>query len=421
MGFVYDRNLGKFVLKPRDTKATPPTLGPPAPTTTVPKASTTTTPRASTTTVTAPRATVTPTTASPKNTSPSTTQVTPPRITAGSVTDAQIAAMWQKMYDDAIEYKANNYGEDPPAGWWSARMAQIESIQKAVDKANQDAADKVKAETAANAAAAKSASAAAAAKLKAQQDELERQRKIKGSREAEAFLRQQADQTRASMLQRVAELYDPQKTATEAELTKVLQQANAAFDAAEGQVRAAGEDFTKSFTPSQAYSEIPLSTYTTAANPLLAALQQQGAGTGEVSAATEQANQFMAQQSALEKWAAGQLNVGQQNYDTAVQQAAKGGLAAALQGLAGRRADVASGINKQFADQLAQIEQARTGAQMDIDQKIQDIITEANKTRAETTFEYGNLPKKNEAAKAAAKKKKGAAAISGIIANIEGR
>ena len=317
-----------------------------------------------------------------------------------------IDAAWAALYDEAAVYR-QTYGEEPPSAWWSARTSQIESMQKRFD-----AADK------ANAA---SSSAAAKAKAEAAAKELERQRKIKGGREAEAFLRQQADQTRASMLQRVAELYDPQKTATEAELTKVLEQANAAFDAAEGQVRAAGEDFAKGFTPSKAYSEIPLSTYTTAENPLLAALQQQGAGTGEVAAATEAANQFMAQQSALEKWAAGQLNVGQQNYDTAVQQAAKGGLAAALQGLAGRRADVSSGINKQFADQLAQIEQARTGAQMDIDQKIQDIITEANKTRAETTAEYGNLPKENEAAKVAAKKKKGAAAIAGIKANIEGR
>jgi len=415
MAFVYDRNLGKFVVKKQGNTSPPTTAGPPAPSTTAPRASTTTTPRASTTTVTPPR--VTPTTAgppAPKNTSPSTTQTTPPRVTAASVTDAQIAAMWQKMYEDAIEYKANNYGEDPPPGWWSARMSQIETIQKAVDKANQDAADKTKAQTAANAAAAK-------AKADAEAKELERQRKIRGGREAEAFLRQQADTRKADMLKRVAELYDPLKTKTDEDLARTLQAASDAYDAAEGQVKAAGEDFTKGFTPSKAYSEIPLSTYTTAANPLLAALQQQGAGTGDVTAATEEANQFMAQQSALEKWAAGQLNVGQQNYDTAVQQAARGGLAAALQGLAGRRADVKTGIEQQFADALSKIEQERIAATSDVDKTIAEIIAEADKTRAETTAEYGNLPKENEAAKVAAKKKKGAAAIAGIKANIEGR
>lgn len=406
MGFVYDRNLGKFVVKPRDTKATPPTLGPPAPTTTVPKASTTTTPRASTTTVTAPRATVTPTTASPKNTSPSTTQVTTPRVT---VTDAQIAAMWQKMYEDAAVYTAT-YGQDPSAGWWDARMKQIGIAQDAVDKANKDAADKTKAQTASSAAAAKS-------KAEADAKELERQRNIRGGREAEAFLRQQADTRKAEMLKRVAELYDPLKTKTNEDLTRTLQAASDAFDAAEGQVRAAGEDFTKSFTPSKAYSEIPLSTYTTAANPLLAALQQQGAGTGEVTAATEAANQFMAQQSALEKWAAGQLNVGQQNYDTAVQQSAKGGLAAALQGLAGRRADVKTGIEQQFADALSKISQERTAATGDVDKTIADIVAKADEIRSSTTGQYGELPREI----AAKKKKKGAAAAAGLAASIEGR
>lgn len=405
MAFKYDRNLGKFVVKPQDPKVTP--------TTTAPKASTTTTPRASTTTVTTPRASVTPTTAgpaAPKNTSPSTTQTTPPRVTAASVTDAQIAAMWQDMYDDAIEYKANNYGEDPPPGWWSARTSQIETVQKAVDKANQVAADKVKAQTAAGAAATK-------AKADAEAKELERQRKIRGGREAEAFLRQQADTRKAEMMKRIAELYDPLQNKTDEDMARMLEAASRAYDTAESQVRTAGEDFTKGFTPSKAYSEIPLSTYTTASNPLLAALQQQGAGTGDVTAATEEANQFMAQQSALEKWAAGQLNVGQQNYDTAVQQAAKGGLAAALQGLSSRRADVKTGIEQQFADALSKIAQERTSATSTVDEKIADIIAKADEIRANTTSEYGNTP----AEVAAKKKKKGAAAAAGLAASIEGR
>jgi len=318
--------------------------------------------------------------------------------------------MWNQMYDDAASYKAANYGEDPPPGWWSARMAQIEAAQKAVDKANQAAADKTKAQTAASAAAAKT-------KADAEAKELERQRSIRGAREAEAFLRQQADTRKAEMLKRVAELYDPLETKTDEDMARMLEAASQAYDTAESQVRAAGEDFTKGFTPSKAYSEIPLSTYTTAANPLLAALQQQGAGTGEVTAATEAANQFMAQQSALEKWAAGQLNVGQQNYDTAVQQSAKGGLAAALQGLAGRRADVKTGIEQQFADALSKISQERTTATSTVDEKIADIIAKADEIRANATSEYGELPKEI----AAKKKKRGAAAAAGLAASIEGR
>lgn len=302
---------------------------------------------------------------------------------------AAIDAAWQAIYDEADAYRAA-YGEEPPSSWWSTKTAQVENIQKRFDAQEKAAADAAKASASAAAAAAK-------AKAEAEKEERERVRKVRGGREAESFLRQQADTRKAEMMKRVAELYDPLKTKTEEDLTAALQAASDAYDAAEAQVRAAGEDFTKGFTPSKAYSEIPLSTYTTAENPLLAALQQQGAGTGEVTAATEAANQFMAQQSALEKWAAGQLNVGQQNYDTAVQQAAKGGLAAALQGLAGRRADVKTGIEQQFADALSKIAQERTTASSTVDEKIADIIAKADEMRAETTAEYGNLPKENKA------------------------
>lgn len=328
-----------------------------------------------------------------------------PPPTGQAAIDAALGA----LYDEAQAYKAGNYGEDPPAGWWEAKMYPIKQAQDRLDAAAKAAADK--------AAKAASASAAAAAKAEAEKKaELERQRKIRGGREAEAFLRQQADEQKAQMLKRVAELYDPLQTKTEADLTRTLETASRAYDAAQAQVEAAGADFTKGFTPSKAYSQIPLTAYTAAESPLLAALQQQGAQTGDVTAQTAEANQYMAQQSALEKWAAEQLNVGQQNYDTAVQQAAKGGLASALQGLSQRRADVKTGIEQQFADTLSKIAQDRTGALSDVDSKIQDIINEANKTRAETTANYGNLPVEV----AAAKKKKGAAAAAGLAASLQG-
>lgn len=309
---------------------------------------------------------------------------------------AAIDAAWKSIYDQADAYR-DAYGEEPPPSWWSTRTAQVENIQKRFDAEQKAAADAAESKG-------KAAAAAAKAKAEAEKEERERVRKVRGGREAESFLRTQAETRKTEMLKRVAELYDPLKTKTDEDMTRMLEAASQAYDTAEGQVKAAGEDFTKGFTPSKAYSEIPLSTYTTAANPLLAALQQQGAGTGDVTAATEEANQFMAQQSALEKWAAGQLNVGQQNYDTAVQQAARGGLAAALQGLAGRRADVKTGIEQQFADALSKIAQERTTATSTVDEKIADIIAKADEMRAETTAEYGNLPKEEKKVPAPAPK-----------------
>lgn len=305
----------------------------------------------------------------------SVTSVTPDVPVTGQ---GAIDSMWQAVYDEAAAYRVT-YGEEPPAAWWTARTSQIEAAQKRYDA-------EAKAGSAASAAAAK---AAADAKAK----EVERQRKIRGGQAAETFLREQAAQRKTDMLKRVAELYDPLKTKTKEDLARTLQAASDAFDLAEKQVGAAGAAYQQGITPTRAYSEIPLATFQTAENPLLAALQAQGAQTGEVTAATEQANQFMAQQSALEKWAAGQLNVGQQNYDIASQNAAKGALQAALMQLGGRRADVKTGVEQQFADALSEIAQKETGALSDVDQTIADLVAEADKVKANTLSEYGMLPK----------------------------
>lgn len=298
---------------------------------------------------------------------------------------AAIDAAWQAIYDEADAYRAA-YGEEPPSSWWSTKTAQVENIQKRFDAQEKAAADAAKASASAAAAAAK-------AKAEAEKEERERVRKVRGGQAAEGFLREQAAQRKTDMLKRVAELYDPLKTKTKDDLARTLQAASDAFDLAEQQVQDAGKAYQQGITPTKAYSEIPLATFQTAENPLLAALQQQGAGTGEVTAATEQANQFMAQQSALEKWAAGQLNVGQQNYDIAAQNAAKGALQAGLMQLSGRRADVKSGIEQQFADALSQIAQNETGALSDVDKTIAEIIAEADKVKADTLKDYGTLPK----------------------------
>jgi hypothetical protein len=110
----------------------------------------------------------------------------------------------------------------------------------------------------------------------------------------------------------------------------------------------------------------------------------------------------------LEKWALGQLNVGQQNYGSAIQNAAQMGTMAALQQLGGRRADVKTGIEQQFADALAELGKQEVGAKGGVDEAIADIISKADEMRAKTTADYGMLPsevKKPEEKKPVAPKK----------------
>ena len=289
---------------------------------------------------------------------------------------AVINAMWQALYDEADAYKAGNFGEDPPASWWTARMAPIEAAQKRLDVSQKSTGG----------------DGGASDRAKAAQAEAERIRSIKGGREGEAFLREQATTRKEEMLQRVAELYDPLKTKSAEDLKTVLQSASDAFDLAEKQVGEAQTNFQQQFKPSTAYEGVPVSTLNVADNPLLAALQSQGAGTGEVQAATDYARQSAQATSDLEKWALSQLNVGQQNYGSAIQNAAQMGTMAALQQLGGRRADVKTGIEQQFADALAELGKQEVGAKGDVDTAISDIISKADELRANTTADYGLLP-----------------------------
>lgn len=285
-----------------------------------------------------------------------------------------INAMTQAVIDEAANYRIT-YGEEPPASWWDTRMYPVKQAQSQLD-------DALKAQS-------KSSASAAAAAAKAKADAEERKRKIAGSKAGEAFLRTSAEDRKTQALKRVADLYDPLKTKSEEEMAVVLQNASDAFDLAEKQVEEAGQFYQGTFQPSMAYGEVPISTYTTGANPLLAALQQQGASTADVEKATAEANQYAQSVSDLSRWAANQLNVGQQNYDLASQQAAAGALTSALQGLGQRRAEVKTGIEKQFADILSEIAQKKTGAESDADTAYQDLIDKANEMVADRLSEYG--------------------------------
>ena len=331
------------------------------------------------------------------------TPAAPAEPAAAATAQDNIDAMWQAVYDEAQAYQ-QIYGEQPPSSWWTSRTTPIENAQKRYDivvkgtsgtKAGPSFSDilankKFEYEKSQDAAALKKAAEdKIAADAKAETDRLN---KIAGGKAGETFLRESAKTRKIEMMQRVAEIYDPLQTATEQELIDVLKTASDAFDLAEKQVGSAQEDFAKNFKGSTAYEGVPISTYSVADNPLLAALQQQGAGTGEVQTATDLAKQTGQQTSDLEKWVMSQLNTGQQNYGSSVQNAAQMGTMAALQQLGGRRAEVKSGINTQFAEQLALLARERAGAGSDVDSKIADIISEADRIAANTIADYGTVP-----------------------------
>jgi hypothetical protein len=252
----------------------------------------------------------------------------------------------------------------------------------------------------------------------ARQDALEAVARVRGIRGGEAaaqVFESAAGKRTLEGLQRIKELYDPMSQMANDEFATQLDLLSKDFETARGQVQGAGEDFLKSFVDSVAYQNVPITTLEAPTNPLLAALQSQGAGTGEVQAVSNFAKQFATSTSDLGKWAANQLNIGQQNFDIASKRAATGATTAALQGLAGQEPRIKAGMQADLNKRLQDIALQRAQAEESVYARQRDMEDRAAAIRAETLAKYGPEDKttttkdtqtEDEAAKAAAEAKR---------------
>ena len=208
---------------------------------------------------------------------------------------------------------------------------------------------------------------------------------------AATFLESSAASQKATADKRIGDLYGGLQTSAKDRLDLLLKQLETDTVTAQNTVTGANEQFNKSFTPSVGYTA-PVTTLNVAENPLLAALQQQGAGTEEVQAATNLAQQTAGATSDLQKWAMGQLGVGQQNYEAGVQNANSQALQAALQNLATRKSQVGTSFQSGYQTELDKIATEQAAAQSDSDAAIQKLIDEAANIRAKTIAETGITP-----------------------------
>ena len=236
--------------------------------------------------------------------------------------------------------------------------------------------------------------AAAAANKKAEADRLkaiDTARARAAGESAATFLETSAASQKAAADKRIGDLYGGLQTSAKDRLDLMLKQLETDTGTAEKAITGAGEQYTKSFKPSVGYTA-PVTTLNVAENPLIAALQQQGAGTEEVKAATDLAQQTAGATSDLQKWAMGQLNVGQQNYEGAMQNVNAQALQAALQNLATRKGQVGTSFQSDYMSQLDKIKTDTAAAQGASDAEIQKLINEAAKIRATTIAETGPTP-----------------------------
>ena len=208
---------------------------------------------------------------------------------------------------------------------------------------------------------------------------------------AAAYLETSAASRKAAADKRLGDLYGGLQTSAKDRLDLLLNQLQTDTATADKSITDAGEQYTKSFKPSVGYTA-PVATLNVAENPLLAALQQQGAGTEEVQAATNLAQQTSGATSDLQKWAMSQLGVGQQNYEAAAQNANAQALQAALQNLATRKAQIGTSFQSDYQTQMDKIAADQAAAQSDSDKEINKLIDEAANIRAKTIVETGPEP-----------------------------
>ena len=168
----------------------------------------------------------------------------------------------------------------------------------------------------------------------------------------------------------------------QADLDALLQ----AVSAGQGQISGAENQFLSSLVTPTAYSDVPLVDLSTTqpVNPLMGALQAEGASTAGVTGQSAMDAALAAQYAQLARQSAGQLNVGAQNYMNALRNAGVGAAAAGRQQLATGQTAYQNQINTRYSDLANQLAMQRLQAQ-------QDAEARAAQARAEAAA-YGETP-----------------------------
>ena len=226
---------------------------------------------------------------------------------------------------------------------------------------------------------------------KAFADAQERRRRYFAGLDAATALETQSKSAAQQALDALAGIYDPQQADVETQRVKQLQLLADAISGGQGEISKAEADFLRDIVAPTAYQNIPFVGLSQEQNPLLAALQAQGAGTAEVQSQRELDAQLANALKGLSERAATQTQRADEAYFEALKNAGRGASLAGRTYLSQRQPEISAGIESQFADLASKLRAERAGKEADIQKQLQDALTEAIKTRAETTANYGPL------------------------------
>ena len=196
------------------------------------------------------------------------------------------------------------------------------------------------------------AAAQADREQKAYESSLARQQE-KAEREAQFNALSEVAKLYSGQAEKAGKQFDEYSSAAVGRRDEALRQLAEAAGRSEKAITGAETDTLANLIATKAYRDVPLLELGQQQNPLLTGLAAEGASTAGVEQQSAQDAQMAAQLAALTRGAMGQLNVGEENYLKALQNAVRyeGGLA--RQDLAGRQFGVGQGLRSEY-DQLAQ-------------------------------------------------------------------
>lgn len=218
---------------------------------------------------------------------------------------------------------------------------------------------------------------------------------MEAARRAEEEGRRLAEEER----QRIAGVYDPQISAADAERQRQLQMLQDIIGQSRGQVDAATQEFLANIPQSSAYQDVPFASLQAEQNPLLAALQSQGAGTGEVEAQRNLSNALAQQMQDMYARSAQQYQRSEQGYLDALRRAGVGAGAAGQQYLAQQQPALTSGIESQYQDLLSGLRGQKAEQESAVANRLSDLLQGIIESRADTRAKYGPAPKKKTTTK----------------------
>jgi hypothetical protein len=189
-------------------------------------------------------------------------------------------------------------------------------------------------------------------------------------------------------LDALRELYAPQETALGTQRQSQIDLLKSVLGQSAADIKTGEENFISGIRPTTAYTDLPLTALPQQQNALIAALQSQGAGTGEVQAqqaSDEALNQFTRQ---LLQRSAAQYGDVQQNYLNSLVNAGRGASQAGRDFLSLEKPRLESGIQSKYDELLASLAGDRASAESDVQKRLQDALDEAAKVRVGATEKY---------------------------------